>query len=143
MSQEETVVKIERLSSEFAYIFQILEEAYDLIYAEDHEAQLYAVISPLQMIIRNLSDLSNRIAKNQFAIAEGRVNYKFDGDRVSNILANLRCVISHNMIKNWATSPAKKDKWQCFDDVSRIFTEADRRLDILAHFVRNNFEPAF
>ncbi|OIP69413.1 MAG: hypothetical protein AUK48_14615 [Oscillatoriales cyanobacterium CG2_30_44_21] len=142
MSQEEIVVKIERLSAEFAHIFQILEEAHDLIWAEDHEAQLLGIIAPLQMIIRNFSDLSERIAANGFAIKEGRVNRKFEGERVSNILANLRYVIANNLIENWTTSPARLFDWKCFDRVSSIFAEADRRIDVLAHVIRNQFEPA-
>lgn len=141
MSQKETVVTAERLSVEFAHIFQILEEAHDLIWAEDHEAQLYAVIAPLQMIIRNFSDLSERIAANGFAIKEGRVNHKFGGKRVSNVLANLRYVIANNLIENWTTSPARLFDWKCFERVSIIFAEADRRIDVLAHVIRNQFEP--
>lgn len=141
MSQE-TLVKIERLSAEFGHIFQILEEAHDLIYAEDHEAELMAVLAPLDMIIRNFSELSERIAANGFAIREGRVNRKFGGDRVSHVLANIRYVIDNDMIENWATSPAKLFDWQCFDRVSNIFAEANERIDHLAHIVQNQFEPA-
>jgi hypothetical protein len=142
MNQEETVVKIERLSSEFAHIFQILEEARDAIYREDHEAELSVVLAPLNMILLNLSDLSQRIAANGFSIREGRVNRKFGGDRVSNVLANMRYVIANNLIKNWAISPARLFDWECFDRVSSIFAEADERLSHLAHVIRGWFEPA-
>lgn len=142
MSQQQTVVTVERLSAEFAHIFQILEEAHDLIWAEDREAELYVVIAPLQMIIRNFSDLSQRIAANGFAIKEGRVNREYGGDRVSSILANLRYVIDNNLIENWAASPAKEDGWQCFDRVSSIFAEANDRIDHLAHVIRYQFEPS-
>jgi len=141
MSKEETVVTVERLSSEFAHIFQILEEAHDLIWAEDHNAEMFAVIAPLQLILRELSDLSDRIAKDGFAIKEGRVNHKFGGDRASNILSSVRYVISSNLAEYWNTSVARLLDWQCFARVLEIFEEADKRIDLLAHTIQNDFEP--
>lgn len=141
MSQIEKKVTMERISFEFCHIFKILDDAHDLIWEEDTDALMNSVIAPLQMILRDLSDTTDRIAANGFAIKEGNINRKFGNDRVSNILVNLRLVLEKNVIANWVISPARLFDWQCFGQVSRIFEEANNRLDVLVHVIRNDFEP--